>query len=1197
MARRQRSEADLLRTLTELAQGLRPEQARLYSLYTTLRGGGSQLKYSDKLARDRLDDAVRMIGVALSPSLSPDAPARRTEMLLRAAELLEWLSPVLGASWVVQSRLSAAAAYQLAGYPARASALLAERVDDEAGSRMLSALLGGDVLALESETKAYWSQKGVLSVGTEDSGGAPPTQYLGISERLVGEIAKALGVVAASVRWGDDGRATRAIEKLRGVARVMQHSSSDSWLLANLCAEAMSVMYQRALRPAVAPALATVSAEGKGAFERYVRMAIRGKRAQAWPSQVRGLSRLAEGGSFALCTPTGSGKTAIAEMALLQGLFGLSDDPSPAQSKGDELVLYLTPSRALAAEVETKLSSLFGRLGDATVTVTGLYGGSDWGPTDAWLTLEGRAVVVCTYHKAEALLRHLGHLFVGRVKMVVVDEAHNVLAARGSDWESTDHTALTVESLMMRLRAGGGDRPARVIALSAVASGSAGAIARWAEGNASAEPVTEQYRSTRQLIGRLAFNRSRSCSIRYDLLDSRSLQFSERDRDDTPYLPTPFPPFPPTPELKDGPDLRVRPPTLWGAMHLAAPEGGMRKAVLVSITQKPEEYAATFLDLLDNQWAGVRLPNYFDRDAIARGPTAELWLRARAVCIDYFGEESFELRLLDRGIVLHHGKMPSHLSRLLTQLIERRVVNVVAATSTLSEGVNLPFEIVIVPVLRRGSEPMKARELSNLIGRAGRPGVAVEGTTLVVLSDRTEDAWRTASYFRLISEIQEGAKVEAPVQEAGSALGKIMANLESQWELRLGSAAKLPFEAWLEEVVPLDAEESVAEMGDSLNSLGELDRILLAVASELDLGGSLAETTTALEARLTRAWRTSFAHASAQAENRWESAFVRRGIAIPRSLYPDATERRKLYRSTLLPQDARALVQRLDAILRTAKAGEDYAVWTREQQLEFVESLLSELFEQSVFAPPRPPAGAESWRTVLRWWLRAPNAIVPSGPKAITKWYKYVSEQFVFKASWAIGCALGLATSDPLGGLPRTTQLSDWPSTGLPWCVFWLRDVLTWGTLDPVAAYLLSYRIQYTRAAAEDQATTYYAVAAAEGVAAKEILDASRVRAWGVRLRKSAEGQRRVNAVVIGASLEAEFDHLAPQFFRVSPCVGEDRIEWIDCCGLLLATSEREVLESTVIEQLLSAVIDCVLDRTELQVRITDYVAAQEQLR
>ena len=38
----------------------------------------------------------------------------------------------------------------------------------------------------------------------------------------------------------------------------------------------------------------------------------------------------------------------------------------------------------------------------------------------------------------------------------------------------------------------------------------------------------------------------------------------------------------------------------------------------------------------------------------------------------------------------------------------------------------------------------------------------------------------------------------------------------------------------------------------------------------------------------------------------------------------------------------------------------------------------------------------------------------------------------------------------------RPLELDDWPRSGLPWIAFWIKEIITWGTLDPVAAYLLA---------------------------------------------------------------------------------------------------------------------------------------------
>lgn len=91
-----------------------------------------------------------------------------------------------------------------------------------------------------------------------------------------------------------------------------------------------------------------------------------------------------------------------------------------------------------------------------------------------------------------------------------------------------------------------------------------------------------------------------------------------------------------------------------------------------------------------------------------------------SACADYFGEKSREYRLLKHGIVMHHGKMPQAMSGLLIKLIKNNIINIVIATSTLSEGVNLPVETVLIPTLVRYPDLLSAKEFSNLIGRAGQ---------------------------------------------------------------------------------------------------------------------------------------------------------------------------------------------------------------------------------------------------------------------------------------------------------------------------------------------------------------------------------------------------------------------------------------------------------------------------------------------
>lgn len=78
--------------------------------------------------------------------------------------------------------------------------------------------------------------------------------------------------------------------------------------------------------------------------------------------------------------------------------------------------------------------------------------------------------------------------------------------------------------------------------------------------------------------------------------------------------------------------------------------------------------------------------------------------------------------LLRKGIVVHHGSVPLEVRFLVEDLIRKGHVKICFATSTLAQGVNMPFDIVWLDNMRILGESNQGRSLSfkNLIGRAGR---------------------------------------------------------------------------------------------------------------------------------------------------------------------------------------------------------------------------------------------------------------------------------------------------------------------------------------------------------------------------------------------------------------------------------------------------------------------------------------------
>lgn len=74
------------------------------------------------------------------------------------------------------------------------------------------------------------------------------------------------------------------------------------------------------------------------------------------------------------------------------------------------------------------------------------------------------------------------------------------------------------------------------------------------------------------------------------------------------------------------------------------------------------------------------------------------------------------IALLKRGIVIHHGSLPLQTRIIIEQFTKDGFCRICFATSTLEQGINMPFDVVYLDRL----EASKPLSVKNLIGRAGR---------------------------------------------------------------------------------------------------------------------------------------------------------------------------------------------------------------------------------------------------------------------------------------------------------------------------------------------------------------------------------------------------------------------------------------------------------------------------------------------
>ena len=90
-----------------------------------------------------------------------------------------------------------------------------------------------------------------------------------------------------------------------------------------------------------------------------------------------------------------------------------------------------------------------------------------------------------------------------------------------------------------------------------------------------------------------------------------------------------------------------------------------------------------------------------------------------------------------KGIGYHHAGLPVEVQEAVEDAVRNETLKAVVATSTLTDGVNLPVRTVVIATTEYdGQDPgqrMTPAQLLNAVGRAGRAGKESEGWIVLAL--------------------------------------------------------------------------------------------------------------------------------------------------------------------------------------------------------------------------------------------------------------------------------------------------------------------------------------------------------------------------------------------------------------------------------------------------------------------------------
>ena len=408
------------------------------------------------------------------------------------------------------------------------------------------------------------------------------------------------------------------------------------------------------------------------------------------PSQyeaIVGHGVLAPDQNLLITLPTGTGKTLLGELALLSSL-----------GREPGLVCYIAPYVALGRQVAEKVS----RHTPPDVRVHRLVGG--YQEPDRLDPENHREVLVATPERFDAVLRLRPDLLPA-IRCVVFDEAHMV---------GNDQRGVRLEGILTRLRLAAlrGERVPRFVLLSAVLS-NADALADWI-GIAPTNVIRGTWRpSAKRLLrwtedGRLRLHAGDDPlrTVPSEILGETQLPWPKRDF---------------YPARHYGAIRQQEPQALENVAFLAGYEHERHEQpVLCVCSTRPK-----------TRHLAARIAQRF-------APLEPLPQPIRVIT-DLIDQKHQYLRplkeALQRGVAYHNSSLPHDVRESIERAVEARTLRVVAATTTLAEGVDLPFRVTILAdwLTFDGdkSRPMESLLFRNIAGRCGRAGQFTEGDTVV----------------------------------------------------------------------------------------------------------------------------------------------------------------------------------------------------------------------------------------------------------------------------------------------------------------------------------------------------------------------------------------------------------------------------------------------------------------------------------
>lgn len=523
---------------------------------------------------------------------------------------------------------------------------------------------------------------------------------------------------------------------------------------------------------------------------------------ELWPSQFEAVRRAVDiSDDLVITLPTSAGKTRIAEICVLRVL-----------AEGKRAII-VTPLRALSAQTERSFREVFHPLG---FSVSALYGAAGTIGKDLD-TLKNCHIVVTTPEKLDFALRN-DELILNDIGTVIFDEAHLI---------GPDEREIRYEVLVQRLLRRADSENRRIICLSAILpSGEdlddfVGWIRRDKEGAA----VQSNWRPTRQRFGEIVWHEH------YAQLDLQVEDEQAYIQNFVTQIRIQRKKFP-----NNKKELVIA-----SAWKIASE--GQRVLIFCAERRSVEPLAKCVIELFDKKIIASLLKLEANEE--------ELLKRVEYIGSEWLGKDHPAVKCLRIGIAVHHGQLPNIFLREIETLIQSKILKVIIASPTLSQGLNLSASTLLVPSISRNRKRISGEEFSNVCGRAGRAYVDIEGQILNINWELDPGkrkykryVWRQLVYETKYRKIESGLfqLIQIIIENMAKAVDltrtdiiEYLTNSQDGWELNINPTENTlnSEEFFSEKIACLDT--TILSLIDSLDCSKEELPLLLDQALEQSL--------------------------------------------------------------------------------------------------------------------------------------------------------------------------------------------------------------------------------------------------------------------------------------------------------------------------------------------------------------------------